>query len=238
MVYCDAPWCGTGFAVRGKLYGTAMYVAAGLEFTAAAATFYTAFAVGSSAGPCVGVVAGLLAAGAYIVAGLVKDDELERFLKRCDWGVSPYLDFDKNPKWRTKDPSKWEENFILQQQMLLRILSQISVQWASHANETLGITVRTQMLCPDSTISVKLIGTLADGQTIVDPFEFEGSSLPSKVPGAIDIRPSRTVNDWTHPRDLRAVVRFRLTPDSNVEVLDFPLILGGVDQKDEVLSNV
>lgn len=236
--YKDLRAARKGFREGDKDYGTAMYVAAGLEFTAAAATFYTAFAVGSSAGPWVGVIAGLLAAGAYIVAGLVKDDELERFLKRCDWGVSPYLDFDENPKWCTKDPSEWEEDFVLQQQMLLRILSQISVQWASHANETLGVTVRTQMLCPDSTISVKLIGTLADGQTIVDPFEFEGPSLPSKVPGTIDIRPSRTVNDWTHPRDLRAVVRFRLTPDSKVEVLDFPLILGGVDQKDEALSNV
>ncbi len=221
-----------------KDYGTAMYVAAGLEFTAAAATFYTAAAAGSTLGPWVGVIAGLLAAGAYIVAGLLKDDELEEFLKRCEWGASPYLAFDTDPKWCTTSPNAWGGDYLLQQRFLLRILSQVSVGWVSHANETLGVSVQTQMLCPQSTISVELIGTLRDGGQVVDLAEFAGASLPAKVPGAIVVRPSRTVNDWTHPKDLMAIVRFRLTPDSDAEVLDFPLVLDGVDQPDERLSNV
>jgi len=159
-------------------------------------------------------------------------------VKQCEWGESPYIGFDKNPKWCTTSPGVWEDDYVLQQQLLLRILAQISIGWASHANETLGVSLQTQMLCPQSTISVELVGTLGTGEQIVDRFDFAGTSLPSKVPASTTIRPSRTVNDWTHPKDLRAIVRFQLTPDSKTEILDFPLVLDGVDQPDERLSNV
>ena len=147
--YTDLKAARKSFREGDEDYGTAMYVAAGLEFTAAAATFYTAFAVGSTAGPWVGVVAGLLAAGTYVIAGLLKDDELEKFLKRCEWGVSPYLAFDKDPKWATKSPAEWEKDYVLQQQLLLKLLAQVSVSWASHGNAVMGVTIRTNMLSPE-----------------------------------------------------------------------------------------
>jgi len=215
----------------------ALRVAAGAEVAGAFGCILSAVAVSSAAGPWISVIAGLVAAGAYIAAEILTDDDLGIFLSHCEWGADPYSNPDLEPVWASLAVGGWQGDYVEQRRLLLKLLTKFSVGWESHGFSWLGVRVNLSFVTPESVLEVKFISQRPGQAQVEDDITLRVDKLPRHFPGSVTVRPEQTV-DGGEPPDLRAVVTFRWHPDEHADTVVFHLRVGGVDQPDEDKSSV
>lgn len=152
MVYCVLAVIGgiERFEQDDDDAGWALMVAALAELTSTATYVVMAF---TGAGAIVLVVAGAVAAVAYIVAEWLTDDPVARFLEHSEWGVAPYGDEDYSPPWLIAPIGEWPGDFSLQARHLVRVLARFTLRW--DVEQWPGVTVSTNLRQPDTIIELR-----------------------------------------------------------------------------------
>lgn len=215
----------------------ALRVAAVAEGAGAIGCFITAFSVSSAAGPWISVIAGLVAAGAYIAATILTDDDLGVFLSQCEWGSGPYSKPELQPSWAALSVGEWKGDCVEQRRLLLKLLTKFSVGWESHGYSWLGVRVNLSFGTPDSVLEVKFVSRRPGQAEVEDDITLRVDQLPRTFPASVNVRPEHTV-DGGEPPDLKAVVTFRWHTDEHADTVVFHLRTGGVDQPDDDKSSL
>jgi hypothetical protein len=216
--------------------GVALGVAAVAETASAVGYAISAFAVTSAAGPWIAVLAGLVAAGAYIAAEMFSDDDLAVFLSHSEWGSRPYAEPELQPKWARRAVGAWKGDYVEQRRLLLKLLTKFSVGWDSHGISAMGVRITLAIVTPDSVLQVKFVARRA-GRDISDDLVLRGDDLPNRFPGTVVVRPEHTLREG-EPPDFIAVVTFQWHPDEPPDRVVFTLRAGGVDQPDRDVSSL
>jgi hypothetical protein len=222
--------------------GTAIAMTAAFagELAAAGAYCWSAIYVGSTAGPAVAAIAGLIAAGGYIAATLLTEDEFKVFLENCEWGSDKYGDADDKPLWSPGSISTWRGDYLLQQRLLIKILAKFEVRWQSHGIPAAGIRIRLGLTTSESTLEVTWLAKFPSGKTITENRKFRsGKNLPTDLEKGFQVRPDKTVDSLLGlPPTLGARITFRLRAEDEPQVIIFPLRVDGVDQPDRKYSSL
>jgi hypothetical protein len=214
-------------------------VALGVAAVAEAASFAgyaTAIAATSAVGPWIAVLAGLVAAGAYIAAEMFADDELATFLSHSAWGSRPYAEPELQPKWARRSVGAWKGDYVEQRRLLLKLLTKFSVGWESHGISAMGVKITLAIVTPDSVLRVKFVARRA-GREISGDLVTRGDELPDRFPSNVVVRPEHTLREG-EPPDLIAVVTFQWHPDEPPDRVVFTMRSGGVDQPDRDVSSL
>src|SRR5690606_33271283 len=144
-------------------HGYALALASAGEATSATVSIYAAFWGAATFVPWTLAVAGVVTAGAYIAAALLKDDSaLEIFLTNCDWGVDPYSRGSDQPKWSPRSIASWKSDYIYQQQFLAKLLARVQVSWIHYGIEEAGVRIEAGWLFPDIHIEVQYLGRYSE----------------------------------------------------------------------------
>ena len=206
--------------------GFALSVAATAELAAVFGQVWAVWAPASLVAPWVIVVAGAVAAAAYITATFVADHPLEKFLEYCEWGKDRYGDLLYEAKWSDGPVSTWQSSYPKQAQMLLRVLLRLTASW--DLKQWPGITVTWAMLDPGTHVEVKYQGLTSTGGVITETLVFEGKRLPRKTPIELKVKPKKDFKNAAGIQQLFATVTFKLSEGADAEKLSCLLMTGGI----------
>jgi len=215
----------------------ALSVASAAELAGLAAEVYWILTPASLAAPWFVVAAAAVAAAAYTAAELTKDDPLEDFLARCDWGVDRYAEPETRFEWDDGTVGAWEDDLLHQSVLLLRLLVRMRIWWDFESWP--AVTVAWNIQDPTAELEVEWAHSYKDGKRAT-PLRttLSGDELNWDAPHHLKIVPGRQYTSMTGLDEVLLTLKYRPSLGAPASVLRCVLMESGVGKKTGSLGHV
>ncbi|MCR9165152.1 MAG: hypothetical protein ACE37F_37050 [Nannocystaceae bacterium] len=209
--------------------GYALSVATAAELAGLVTELYWIFNPVSLAAPWIVVGAAAVAAAAYIVAEATKDDPLEDFLTRCDWGVDRYSEPETRFSWDDGTVGAWKEDLPHQSVLLLRLLVRMRAWWDLESWPSVTVNVAWNIQDPTAELEVEWAHSYKNGK-VGTPLraKLSGDELNWQAPYHLRVTPERRYTSMSGIDEVVLTLKYRPSEGAPASVLRCVLMEDGV----------